>query len=347
MGKYKHLKVEERKELYLMKKNGFSQKEIAKKIKKHPSTISRELRRNTLNKVIDYLPDEASIEANKRKARHGLKLDRYPELQKIVIEKLKLGWSPDAIAGRMKQQNKGVRVSCESIYKWVYDKNNTQKLFQYLLRRRPKRGNWKSRRPNKSTIPERISIHERPALINDRSAFGHYEGDLTFTKGSQSANITTIVERKSRLILLHKNNSKKSTEVMKNVFNKLALLPRKACSSVTFDNGSEFIKHTLLKKAMKMNTYFCDPRSPWQKGQVEKNNAMLHRYIPKKLSLSKFSSEQISCIEEKMNNTPLRILGFKTPAEVFHNEMSLISASRLLKAHGAEEAFPIRGIKRG
>jgi transposase, IS30 family len=330
-----------------MKRNEFSQKEIAKKIKRHPSTISRELRRNTLDKIIGYLPDEASIKANERMARHGLKLDRHPELQKIVIEKLKLGWSPDAISGRMKQQNKAVSISCESIYKWIYNKKNNQKLFQYLLRKRPRRGNWKSRRPNKSTIPERVSIHERPALINNRSTFGHYEGDLTFTKGSQSINITTIVERKSKLVLLHKNNSKKSTEVMKNAFNKLALLPKEACSSVTFDNGSEFAKHILLKKVMKINTYFCDPRSPWQKGQVEKINAMLHRHIPKKQSLSKFSSEQISCIEEKMNNTPLRILGFKTPAEVFHNEMSSITTSRPLKTLGAEEEFPLRGIKGG
>ena len=253
MGKYKHLNIEERKELYLMKRNEFSQKEIAKKIKRHPSTISRELRRNTLDKIIGYLPDEASIKANERMARHGLKLDRHPELQKIVIEKLKLGWSPDAISGRMKQQNKAVSISCESIYKWIYNKKNNQKLFQYLLRKRPRRGNWKSRRPNKSTIPERVSIHERPALINNRSTFGHYEGDLTFTKGSQSINITTIVERKSKLVLLHKNNSKKSTEVMKNAFNKLALLPKEACSSVTFDNGSEFAKHILLKKVMKIS----------------------------------------------------------------------------------------------
>jgi IS30 family transposase len=314
---------------------------------RHPSTIGRELTRNTVDETIGYLPDEASSKANKRIARHGHKLKRQPDLEKIVVNKLKDGWSPDAIAGRMKLQGNSSRISRESIYQWIYSsEGNEQKLYEHLLSKKTKRGNFKGRKHRKTSIPERVSIHERPDMINDRSVFGHYESDLTFTRGSQSTNLATVVERKTKFTFFIKNDSKKTTVVMKNIFNKIAQLPAYARRSMTFDNGTEFTRHTVLKKGMNMKTYFCDPRSPWQKGQVEKTNAMLHRYIPKKKSLKQISPDQINLIEKKMNDTPRRILGFKTPSEAFFNELKFTS-SRPLNTHGAGEPLPLRGTTGG
>ncbi len=135
-----------------------------------------------------------------------------------------------------------------------------------MLSRKPKRGKIGGRKIRKSTIPGRISIHERPDTINERGEFGHLEGDLMFTSGDQSASVTTIVERKSRFITLIKNDSKHSPVVISGIFNALAPFPEELRKSITFDNGTEFTEHLLLNTFMKIKTYFCDPHSPWQIG---------------------------------------------------------------------------------
>ena len=216
-------------------------------------------------------------------------------------------------------------VCQEAIYQFVYSTAGKELgLFKYLLRGRPKRGTMKGRKIRKSTIPERVSIHERPDQINSRQEFGHYEGDLTFNHGNQSINITTLTERKSRFVLLVKNESKKTIMVMKNTFDKLAPLPPSARLSMTYDNGTEFTTHTLLKYGLKMDTYFCDPHSPWQKGQVEKTNAMIHRYIPKNRPLFSVSYEELALVQDKLNSVPRKILGYRTPAEVFAEYLSVV-----------------------
>ncbi|MFH1831678.1 MAG: IS30 family transposase [bacterium] len=135
-------------------------------------------------------------------------------------------------------------------------------------------------------------------------------------------NVGVVVERKTRFTQLFLNDSKHTTIVMKSMFNKLAELPDIARKSVTFDNGREFTKHTLLKQCMGMETYFCDKHSPWQKGQVEQMNVMLHRYLPKKSNLKEVSHEQIELIQNRLNNRPRKCLGFKTPAEALNEELS-------------------------
>ena len=157
--------------------------------------------------------------------------------------------------------------------------------------------------------------------IETREEFGHLEGDLTFFTNNQSTNIGVVVERKTRFTQLLLNQSKHTTVVMKGMFNKLAKLPTFARRSITFDNGLEFARHTLLKRFMAMETYFCDKHSPWQKGQVEQMNVMLHRYLPKNSNLKEVSYEQIELIQHKLNNRPRKCLGYKTPAEAFYDEL--------------------------
>lgn len=321
MREYSQLSLEERKELFVMLKNGNGLGEMAKALSRHKSTISKELKRNTLDERIGYLPDEANRLAIERKAKYGPKISRHPEIKSSIIEQLKDGWSPEVIAGRWKQQATPFSISHEAIYQFIYgNEGRDHELFRYLLKARPRRGLIYGRKP-RSAIPERISIHDRPEHVATREKFGHLEGDLTFFTKNQSMNIGVIVERKTRLIQLVLNQSKHTTAVVKGMFNKLAELPDFARLSITFDNGLEFARHILLKRFMGMDTYFCDKHSPWQKGQVEQMNSMLHRYLPKNSNLKEVTHEQIKVIENKLNNRPRKCLGFKTPQEAFNEEL--------------------------
>lgn len=323
MKEYNQIGLEERKKLYVMKKNGVSVKEIAQELKRDKSALYRELKRNTKDATIGYLPDEADKMAKERKAKHGCKVDRHPELKTTIIEQLKDGWSPEVIAGRTRRNSSPFWVSHETIYQYVYsDEGKELGLFKHLLKARPRRGMLYGRKPRASTIPERTSIHDRPEHIATRVEFGHLEGDLTFFTDNQSTNIGVVIERKTRFVQLLMNHSKHTVVVMKNMFNKLAALPAIARKSMTFDNGREFTRHTLLKHFMGIETYFCDKHSPWQKGQVEQMNVMLHRYLPKNSNLKEFSYEQIELIQDKLNNRPRKCLGFKTPAEAFNEQLS-------------------------
>lgn len=328
MKEYKQLSLEERKEVYVMKKEGKGVRSIARNLKRSGSTITRELQRNIVDERIGYLPDEAHSLTSERKAKHGLKINRNPELKNIVIEQLKDGWSPEVIAGRMKHELFPLWVCHETIYQFIYgNEGKALGLFRFLLRARPRRGLIYARKP-RSGIPERVSIHDRPEQIATRKEFGHLEGDLTFFTDNQSMNLGVIVERKTRLIQLILNQSKQTNVVMQGMFNKLAALPQEAKKSITFDNGLEFVRHTLLKKFMGIATYFCDKHSPWQKGQVEQMNCMLHRYLPKNSNLKEISYKKIEFIQDKLNNRPRKCLGFETPAEAFSKELNQSVALR-------------------
>jgi len=327
MKEYTQLKLDERKKMYAMKKEGIPVAKIAKKLKRYKSSLYRELARNTLDPEIGYLPDEANNLAKERKAKLAPKLDRKPEAKAVIIEKLKDGWSPEVIAGRKKRKTSLFCISHETIYQFIYsNEGNTLGLYKYLLRARPKRGLVYGRKPQKAKIPDRVSIHDRPKHIATREEFGHFEGDLTFFTGNQSMNLGVVLERKTRFVRLIKNESKHSVFVMKGMFNKLGELPNFARKSITFDNGLEFVKHTLLKKVMGMYTYFCDKHSPWQKGQAEQTNSMLHRYLPKNSNLKEVTHQQIKLIESKLNGRPRKCLGFKTPAEAFSEQLSMFVA---------------------
>jgi len=323
MKEYTHLKLDERKKLYVMKKDGKPMAEIASELKRDKSSLYRELARNTADFIVGYLPDEANNLATERKAKLVQKLEKQPGLKAIVIEQLKDGWSPEIIAGRRKLESYPFGVCHETIYQFIYG-NEGQKLglYKFLLRARAKRGLVYNRKPQKDKIPDKVSIHDRPEHIETRKEFGHFEGDLTFFTKNQSMNLGVIVERKTRLVRLIKNESKRAAIVMKGIFNKLAELPDFARKSITFDNGLEFVKHAVLKRFIGMDTYFCDKHSPWQKGQVEQTNSMLHRYLPKNSNLNEVTHEQIKLIEHKFNSRPRKCLGFKTPVEAFSEQLS-------------------------
>ncbi|MCW8961676.1 MAG: IS30 family transposase [Ignavibacteriaceae bacterium] len=316
MKKYTHINKKERKILHQLYSRGLSARKIAEKLNRHHSTISRELKRNTQDDEFGYYPDTADRLAKQRHNGRYRKLDKFPLTKLYIMLSLMLKCSPEIIAGRMKFLRFPILVCTETIYQWIYsNEGNRLGLYKYLLKGRPKRQVKFGRKYRAQTIPERISIHERPESINKRENFGHFEGDLTFCK-SASENIGVLIERKSRAVILVKNVSKETTEVICGMFNALAQLPENLRKSVTLDNGGEFVGHTLFKKHLGMKTYFCDPGSPSQKGQVEQVNSMIHRYIGKKENLKNYSTEDILEVQRQLNNMPRKCLGFKTPVEV-------------------------------
>jgi transposase, IS30 family len=323
MSGYRQFSLEERGRLFVMKQKGWKVGRIAKELGRPKSTIYRELARNS-DDLLGYLPDTAHKKADARKAKHGTKINRYPELKMLVIEGLQKRWSPEMIAGRLKRQKSPLYVCAEAIYQFIYSKEGMDlKLHLFLIRARPRRGLKGGRKP-RSIIPNRVSIHDRPAHIATKEEFGHRDGDLTFFSNNQSKNLGVTIEKKTRYVNLFLNESKHSTEVVKNMFNSLATMPKEARKSMTLDNGIEFVRHGLLTQFMGVGIYFCDKHAPWQKGQVEQMNSVLHRFLPKKTNIAKITPEDISMVQEKLNNMPRKCLGFKTPAEAFLSELSAL-----------------------
>lgn len=313
MGEYNHLSIGERKEIYKLHQNRFGVCAIARKLGRDKSVISRELHRNS--DAIGYLPDTAEIKYRNRRVHRKKKIETTPALESYIVEKLRLRWSPEQIAGRMQLEGNLFYACSETIYQFVYSKAGMALgLYAFLRYRQPKRGQIYGRRYRADTFKNRISIHERPQDISDRLNIGHFEVDLTFFHGNKSENLTVMVDRMSLLTVLVKNCSKQSNEVINGMMKKMSNVP---FLSATFDNGTEFTGHTRLNTELGVQTYFCDPGSPWQKGSVENTISRLHRFIPKQGNLKDWSERDIEIIEEQLNAIPRKKLGFFTPFEVF------------------------------
>jgi len=315
MLKYKQISLEEREKIYQLLKSGISLSAIGKLLDRNKSTISREVSRNKSMKL-GYLPDRANNLSKGRKNRNLSKIEKYPSLKKYIIDRLSLDkWSPEMIAGRMKLEKIPIRVSHETIYQYIYSYLGLrQKLYQHLMLARPKRQLKYSRR--KRILPDIYKISNRPEYINNRSEFGHFEGDLTFFKGSKNGSISVLVERISRKTFLIKNNNKTSKNVMMKIAVKAKSIP--AIKSITYDRGGEFAQFGLLS-LQGIQTYFCDPGAPYQKGQVERTNVSLHKFIPKKTDFNTITETKVQYANDKLNNLPKKCLNFLTPNEAWDN----------------------------
>jgi IS30 family transposase len=317
MGLYKQIQKEEREKIYCLLKNNMSLSEIAIELGRNKSTISREIRRN--RSKIGYLPDSADNLAKQRKNRMISKIEKHPELKSHIISSLcKDKWSPEMITGRMKRMGDRVIVSHETIYKYIYSSYGQKLgLYKHLMRKRPKR-QLKCSRIHRRKIADQYKIANRPEYINNRSEFGHFEGDLTFFKGTKSANLAVIVERTTRKAFLIKNNSKETNHVMNNIINTIESSAKDKVKSITFDNGGEFTHFGLLS-LKGIHSYFCNPGSPWQKGLVERTNAILHKFIPKSSHFPFLLAETVEDAQNKLNNLPRKCLNFLTPNEAWDN----------------------------
>lgn len=304
---------------------GIKLREIARRLNRSVSTISDEAKRNDYQGY--YVAIHAQSAADERKAqarkRHPLKdKDTYA----YVFEKLESGWSPEEIAGRLKRKYGETVICHETIYRFIYARENKEKkLFEYLPRKQKKRKRQSGRKVHKSHISERVSIHQRPEDINQRKVFGHWEGDTVEGKGKKDG-VHTEAERVSRLFAAVKVGaitSEMAVVAQKKIF---ALLPEHARKSTTLDNGKENHLHMELK-TLNMDTYFADPYSSWQRGTNEYHNGLLRRYLPKGTSFAELKQEDLDDMVWEINNRPRKCLGYQTPQEVFDSYINCSDSS--------------------
>jgi transposase, IS30 family len=319
MGRhYDQLSLDERCTIAQLREAGQSIAEIAADLDRAPSTVSRELKRNTGIQV-GYKPTYANDQARARRWT-GSRLERDALLRGLVLGQLRLGWSPEQIAGRLRQQNAAITISHESIYRFIYAqvrRTNDGAWRHYLPKGRSKRrapGN--RRRSCDDLIKRRVSIDLRPQAVEHRTTFGHWEADLMmFAVPGQAVLVTH--ERKSRMTLIARQPGKASQPAVEQLLAWFEPLHSGLRKSVTFDNGTEFAQHHVLNDELAIRTFFCDPHSPWQKGGVENTIGRLRRYLPRKTNLDTINPSSLDHLIAAHNNTPRKCLDFKTPAEVF------------------------------
>jgi IS30 family transposase len=318
MSNYTHLTCGERDQIADLKAGGFSIRAIAAALGRAGSTISRELRRNALESGA-YRPVPAEGAYLLRRQRPA-RLERNSKLRGYVLARLSEGWTPEQISGRL---GKGIEIglgliSTEAIYAWIYSKaRKADGLWRTLTRGRPRRGRRK--RPSKDRIGEKTHISERTQAANEREELGHWEADLVICKRSRP--VLVLHERKTRLTLISRLMGKTAAETVSALMAMVKRLAPALRGSITFDNGGEFARHTLLRDMLSATTYFCDAYSSWQKGGVENTNGRIRRWLPRSIDLDQVSDEDIQDIAMNLNSTPRKCLGFKTPIEALFAEL--------------------------
>ena len=313
---YKQLSLEDRCEIARLHQAGCSIRKIAASLDRTPSTIARELKRNTGRKT-GYRPGYANEQSRARRWK-GSKLERNPKLRKAVFDCLARGWSPEQVAGRMSRETGADFVSHETIYRFIYAEIARTKDYRwrlYLPRSKSKRGCRGQRGGSPvSFIEKRLSIHHRPAEAEDRNMPGHWEADLmAFSKYGQ--NILTLHERQSRFMIAARPQNKTADLIAEHIKRLLEPLPAGLRQTLTFDNGTEFARHHWLH-TLGFETFFCDPYSPWQKGGIENAIGRMRRHLPRKTDLATLDDTDFLKALQTYNRTPRKCLDFKTPAEV-------------------------------
>ena len=301
---------------------GLSLRAIAVRLGRAPSTISRELQRN--GGTVSYRAvqaDQAAWDQARRPKR--CKLVCHRALSRTVAAKLRLQWSPQQIAGWLKReypQDESHQVSHETIYRslFIQARGALKKELQQHLRtqraiRRSKHAGMK--KDGHGQILNMVSIRERPASVEDRAVPGHWEGDLIF--GTNNSQIATLVERHTRYVMLAKVTGKDSETVINALITQARSLPKELYKSLTWDRGKEMADHQRFTWATDIKVYFCDPRSPWQRGSNENTNRLLRQYFPKGTDLSVHSQVKLNAVACRLNERPRKTLEYETPAERF------------------------------
>lgn len=337
MGKRK-LTPEDRDEIARLHAQGCGVREIARQLRRSPSTISSEIRLGIWNDhgvhAMVYVAIHAQALRDKRATgSHEPVRFRHKPLEQYVRLKIQDGWSPEQIHGRLPKEHLNdlrMRISPETIYTFIYaDEQKDEKLWEYLPRKQKKRKKQKGRKVHKSRIPDRVSIRNRPEAVNDRSEFGHWEGDSVEGKRSIGDGIHTEVERKSRKLLARKVSRIASHETAQAQLHMFRLLPYDARRTTTLDNGRENHQHGQLKRELSMQAYFADPYSSWQRGTNENTNGLLRRYAPKQTDFTTISQDELDDIVEEINNRPRKVLGYKTANEVYSEELVKLASVRI------------------
>jgi len=321
MRHYTQLAHEQRYQIHAFMKAGYTQKAIAKETGTHPSTISREVRRNQGQR--GYRPKQAHEKAMMR--RYENPKTRIPlTTWALVDDRIKENWSPEQISGRLFMEQ-GISISHESIYLHIYqDKHQGGKLHKHLRCQKKRRKRY-GKQDRRGRIPNRISIDERPPIVNQKSRIGDWEGDTIIGKGHQGV-VATLVERKTQYTVMAKSKTKRAKPVRQSI--EQVLVPyREQVYTITYDNGLEFAEHQKMAQTLSANVYFAHPYSSWERGLNENTNGLIRQYLPKSRPLNNVTEKELKHIMDQLNHRPRKTLGFKTPHELFFKKNSLLTVA--------------------
>lgn len=317
----KHLTAAQRGNIETLLQEKYTNKEIAWKLGRSPSSIGREIAKG-LDGAGNYNAFVAQVayDTNRKRSKQIAKLDHPAnwQLRGAVVACIERGWDPAQTAGRLRKdpewQGLPAFVCAETIYHWIYTSVYAvgEKLYQYLRYGKKKRTKQKGRSAHRSKIPNRVSIHDRPQVVDDKSRVGDWEGDSVIYTHLHAIN--TVNERLSSLVAFTKLSQKTALMTAQAVITKLRPF---VAHTITFDNGSEFTQHGLITKALGISVYFADPYSSWQRGANENSNRQLRAYLPKRSDIRNLTQKELDNIAWELNNKPRKRLQWHTPQEVY------------------------------
>jgi IS30 family transposase len=312
---YQHLSLAERYYIETRRKKEVSHNQIAKELGRSQSTISREIRRNT--GLRGYRHKQAGNLASKRHSDKPKYVKLTDEVKYLITICLQNEWSPEQIAGRLRDEQL-VELHHETVYQFVLaDKSNGGQIFKHLRHQNKTYRKRYGSAHNRTGIPGRIDIDQRPEAANNRERIGDWEADTIIGSNHEGA-IVTLDERKSKLRLAAPLPGKRAKPVQKAIVSLFSPI-KQFVKTVTFDNGKEFTLHEDIAKELDCETYFAKPYHSWERGQNENANGLLRQYFPKAMGLADVTRKQVAEAVDKLNNRPRKCLGFKTPYETFEN----------------------------
>ena len=331
---YHHLSLDERNQIQQRLNQGHTIRAIAQELNRPPSTISRDIQRGKSRAQTNtYCAAQTHRAAHQQRHRGHGKLSMDHPNWPTIRDYLDQGWSPQQITGRLKHmypdQSAWV-VSHQTIYAFIHaqPRGELKKELTSYLRKKGKPS--KAATDARGKIANMRLIHDRLEEIDGRSLGGHWEGDLIKGAGNKSA-VGTLVERKSRFVVLVKLPDSTAASVLQGFSDAFERIPAVIRESMTYDQGKEMACHEALSERIKLDIYFCDPHSPWQRGSNENANGLIREYLPKGLDLSTFDQSYLDQIARALNGRPRKVLGFMTPDEVFSQEVIRLKAAVALQ----------------
>ena len=320
---YQHLTQEERYQIYAYRKADFSIRRTALELKRSPSTVSRELRRNRGGR--GYRPLKAHHLARRRAQESRYRVRIRPTHWRGVARLIKQQWSPEQIARRARLEG-SLRISHEWIYRFVAaDRANGGQLWRELRHARFRRRRYHHGRTRGSTIRFRVGIEQRPDHVFNRQELGHWEGDTIVGHRHHGAALT-MVERTSRYVRigrLDRSDARTTARIMRNRLQRFSA----RVLSITLDNGTEFAHHPRFARDLSADIYFAEPYKPWQRGSNENTNGLIRQYLPRKRRLDNLSEAEIIQIEKRLNHRPRKCLDYLTPHEVFNKTRTTLTVA--------------------
>jgi len=324
---HKKLTQLDRREIFILLKKEYSYREIGRAMSRSHTSISREVKENSVNGRYDPEKAHMKAQAKRRFSKYqGMKVEQRPKLREYIIEKLKDKWTPEEIAGRIKEVDTYIPyISGKGIYKWLYSAYG-QRYCHLLVKKRYKAKKRRKKKGKREVIPNRIGIEKRPEEANNRCKVGHFEEDTMVSgrKHKSKAALAVFCDRMARYSKLKKmRNMKPQTHIKAQE----GMAKGIKIKTITKDNGLENRFHEQLAKKLKVQIYFCNPYSSWEKGTVENTIGRIRRFIPKGADVAQYSHVQISKIEHWLNHTPRKCLNFRTPHEIMTQNNGLLDIS--------------------